>query len=594
MTRQVVCFIMQVVNKEEVKYMKKLLTGFILLGIVLFLYGCNPTETTDEPTDVTDPTEDTTSGDNIAPLFLDSVAGVLPPLTHKVGEEVDFISSLRVTDNVDQNDVVVTIHDTGGYLATRPGIYVVTIAATDKSGNTALVEKRITVYDVEIATFDAFVIEDAGIEYILNSDTALNYTSSGTAFRLIDKVQVMDKDFFVSQYTEKSVEHTNNGGVPYLPHGVVLLLDQNMSVKHLRIAPNIEIDHTGTITSTNLNWTNSIDAVQGGGNFKNIIQSIEEEIPDGGYVVFTGAAGDQNAKKFLIQNLFSRQYTSGVVSTEHYDINTEQLQIQFIENYEVERKVEEEQDVFGEMIVKDYNYGGIPTTTYYVNDGIKKPVIFFFHGFSGNRTTGIMGRGEKLAELGFYVVALDAHLHGERMPDWFEALSYGERQKEIVNIQIQTAKDAQQLFHQYFKHLDSVDTSEVFAYGVSMGAGSAFYIGKIMEEVSTIVSIVGSPSFYQFYQEKQAFYQWPSDQYYSMNLEYYEEMDPLLHYQEYIGKNIFMGNGLTDTTVPKKFAEEFHSALNQDNVIYKVYDIGHSSTPEMLQDAYNFLLEHKN
>lgn len=576
--------------------MKKAFVWMILLGLTAVLYGCTPEEIPEEPTDPTtqtDPTEHTTSGDTIAPLFLDSIAGVLPPLTHKVGEEVDFISSLRVTDNVDQDDMIVEIYDTGGYLATRPGIYVVTISATDTSGNRALVEKRITVYDVEVVTFDAFVIEDAGSEYILNSETALNYTSSGTAFRSIDMIQIMDKDFFVAQYNLKSLDHTNNGGVPYLPHGVVLLLDQNKNIKHLRIAPNIELDETGLIKSTNLDWTNSIDQVNGGGNFKNILQKIEELIPDGGYVVFTGAAGDQNAKKFLIQNLYSSQYTSGVVSSDHYDINIEQLQIEFIDNYQVERKIEEEQDVFGELIVKDVNYAGIPMTTYYVNDGVKKPVVFFFHGFSGNRTTGIMGRGEQLAELGFYVVAMDAYLHGDRMPDWFEALSYGERQKEIVNIQMQTANDAKQLFNQYFKHLDTVNPTEVFTYGVSMGAGSAFYLGKIMQEVSTIVSIVGSPSFYAFYQEKQAFYQWTSDAYYNMNLSYYQEIDPLLHYQEFIGKNIFMGNGLTDTTVPKKFAEEFHNALDQDNVIYKVYDVGHSSTPEMLQDSYNFLLEHK-
>lgn len=576
--------------------MKKAFVWMILLGLTAVLYGCTPEEISEEPTDPTtqtDPTEHTTSGDTIAPLFLDSIAGVLPPLTHKVGEEVDFISSLRVTDNVDQDDVIVEIYDTGGYLATRPGIYVVTISATDTSGNRALVEKRITVYDVEVVTFDAFVIEDAGSEYILNSETALNYTSSGTAFRSIDMIQIMDKDFFVAQYNLKSLDHTNNGGVPYLPHGVVLLLDQNKNIKHLRIAPNIELDETGLIKSTNLDWTNSIDQVNGGGNFKNILQKIEELIPDGGYVVFTGAAGDQNAKKFLIQNLYSSQYTSGVVSSDHYDINIEQLQIEFIDNYQVERKIEEEQDVFGELIVKDVNYAGIPMTTYYVNDGVKKPVVFFFHGFSGNRTTGIMGRGEQLAELGFYVVAMDAYLHGDRMPDWFEALSYGERQKEIVNIQMQTANDAKQLFNQYFKHLDTVNPTEVFTYGVSMGAGSAFYLGKIMQEVSTIISIVGSPSFYAFYQEKQAFYQWTSDAYYNMNLSYYQEIDPLLHYQEFIGKNIFMGNGLTDTTVPKKFAEEFHNALDQDNVIYKVYDVGHSSTPEMLQDSYNFLLEHK-
>ena len=575
--------------------MKKIVIMIVLFCITFILYGCED-QTLDslptDPTEITDPTE-TTTGDTIPPLFVNAVGDTLSPLRHRVGETIDLLDSIQVMDNIDGNNVLVEVDDLGGYDKERAGIYIVRISATDLSGNTSYANRRVTVVATTIETFDAFVIEDKGIEYIFNSETALNYTSSGTQFRSVDAVQIMDIDFFLSQYEEKSVHHTNNAQIPYLPHGVVVLLNQDMQVQHLRVAPSSQVDNFGNATSIGLNWTNSIDAVNGGGNFKNIIQAIQTYVPDGGFIVFTGAAGDQLAKKFLIQNLFSMNYTSGAPSVEHFDVNITNVSIRFEADFEVIKEIEEEEDVFGEMAIRDGYYAGIPTTTYYINDGTKKPVIYFFHGFAGDRKTGIMGRGEQLAQLGFFVVAMDAYLHGERQPTYFRDLSYGDKQKEIVNIQIQTAKDAKMLFEQFFKDHPAVDPSEVFTYGVSMGAGSAFYLGKIMEEVSTIVSIVGSPSFYAFYQEKQAFYSWPTNTYYDQNLAYYQMIDPLLNFEAFQDKNIFMGNGATDTTVPKKFAEDFASKLNNDNVVYKVYDIGHSSTPEMLTDSYNFLQTHK-
>lgn len=231
-------------------------------------------------------------------------------------------------------------------------------------------------------------------------------------------------------------------------------------------------------------------------------------------------------------------------------------------------------------------YDGIPFTTYYKDDNKPKSILFFFHGFSSNREIGIMGRGEILANLGFYVIAIDAYLHGERETAFFQKLNYQEKHKEIINVVIQTANDAKKLYQKYFKPV----SNEVYAYGVSMGAIVAFYLATIMDELKTFASIVGTPSFVEFYEYKQSEYNWALDDYYFTNLKYYEKLDPFINYESLKEKNIFMGVGLHDFVVPLKHSKELASKLRGSNIVYKEYDIGHSSTPKMQDDAYNFLI----
>ena len=238
----------------------------------------------------------------------------------------------------------------------------------------------------------------------------------------------------------------------------------------------------------------------------------------------------------------------------------------------------------------EYIYDGIPFTLYNCGDDQPKPLLFYFHGFNSDHLLGGIGKVEELARKGFLVIAMDAYLHGGRMPSWFGELSYGDKQKEIVNIQIQTAKDAMHLYDKYFKKDNRISKNGVYAFGVSMGAGICFYLGTIMKEVVAIASIVGSPSFYEFYQEKQVTYGWSKDEYYMANLEYYKSIDPLLNYTKLGDVYIYMGNGAKDTTVPKKFAEELSKKHKQENFIYEVYDCAHTSTPEMLENAYNYLV----
>lgn len=239
--------------------------------------------------------------------------------------------------------------------------------------------------------------------------------------------------------------------------------------------------------------------------------------------------------------------------------------------------------------IEDHYLDGIPVTIYEKDDGKEKPILYFFHGFTSNRHDGMMGRGEDLANMGFFVVVLDAYLHGERQPEYFKHWTNAEKQREINNIVIQTAKDAKRLYHKYFKHYPQVKTDGIYAYGISMGAAICFYLATIMEEVKTIVTLVGSPSLYAFYLEKKARFGWEENDYLKRNLDEYKERCPLLHPERFRDINIFMGTGLQDQVVPRIYAEELYHKLNRDNVVYKTYDVGHNATGQMQEDAYAFI-----
>ncbi len=553
-----------------------------ILTIILLLISCSKSNktTTVENKDI------------ISPVFIGLINGELGPLKHKEGEEINLLKDINVIDNISR-DVNLSIIDYGGYDKSNRGVYTIIVGAKDEVGNMATVNRKITVYGTKTQTFAALKINDEAIKYHFNNPTALKYTSSGTAFRLTDDIYVMTKEFFINEYNEHKNEHISNGNVPLLIHGVVMILDNDFKVKTLRIASGltVEINGNGELKTSHLSWTNSLDEINGGGNLKGIIQDIENLIPNGGYVVFTSNKDEAKGKKFLIKNLYDSSYDGGSITVDSFNADIKNAKIEFVDNYTEEVEVIDEQP-YGVVVKEDLVYSGIPFTIYYKNDNMEKPILYFFHGFGSDRNEGIMGRGEELAERGFIVVAMDAYLHGERTTEYFKNLSYGEKQKEIVNIQLQTAMDAKMLFDKYFKYWENVNMTKTYAYGVSMGAGSAFYLATIMDELKTFVSIVGSPSFYEFYQYKREIYNWEIDEYYTLNRQYYQSLDPLINYERLQDKNIFMGNGLRDTTVPLDYAKELALKLNSETVIYREYDTAHSSTPLMQSEAYDFLLEY--
>lgn len=264
--------------------------------------------------------ESTEAKDVIPPAFVGITDGKLPAVTHEVGEDVlGELTKVTVADNVTAAEkIVVEIADDGGYDASVPGVYTLTISATDEAGNTATATVEITVR--EAVSEQVFTI-GGDIPYVTGRADALSYTTSGTAFRAADKVCVLDKEEFVSQYAQYTADHTNNGGVPYFPNGVIVILDENNTIVQVRIAAGemLQIDKNGTKNS-GLSWNNAIDAANGGGMFKGILSDLDTLIPDGGKLMFVGNPADQLCRTGLIKMLFCSSYESGALTSSQQDV----------------------------------------------------------------------------------------------------------------------------------------------------------------------------------------------------------------------------------------------------------------------------------
>ena len=267
--------------------------------------------------------ESAESKDTIPPAFVGVTDGKLDPVTVDCGEialeQLLEIVEIKVADNVTATEnITVEITDDGGCDFAIAGVYTVTIGATDEAGNTASATVEITVR--EVISAETITLGD-DIPYVTDVADALSYTSAGTSFRKTDIVCVLDKDDFVSQYNQFTADHTNNGGVPFFPNGVIVILDQNDTIVQVRIAAGetLQIDKNGTKNS-GLAWNNTIDAANGGGMFKGILSDLETLIPDGGKLLFVGNPADQLCRAALIRTLFFSDYESGAISAGQQDV----------------------------------------------------------------------------------------------------------------------------------------------------------------------------------------------------------------------------------------------------------------------------------
>ena len=304
-----------------------------------------PSEVSEDSLTSEEPSE--AESDSEPPVFTDAVDGVLPELTHEAGGHAT-LTNVRVEDNETASDkITVSITDDGGYKSDVPGTYTIRYRAEDEAGNaaeatrTVVVTARTETSDVPSETSpdpaqqgkDDPVNEDADVmivskttPFVFNEEGALKYTSSGTSFRTKDVIQIMDSDFFLSQYEEFASGHTNNGGVPYFPNGVLILADKDYKIREVRIAAGelFQIDEKGHVSSDNIKWTNALDASAGGGLFKGIRSEIDSVLPKGGYLLFCGNIGEQKCRVFFIRQLLVSDYSSGAVAASQINVKEKQ------------------------------------------------------------------------------------------------------------------------------------------------------------------------------------------------------------------------------------------------------------------------------
>lgn len=281
--------------------------------------------------------------DTIAPLFDNAPQGVLPAQEHLQYAEYDVTTFeyLSVRDNYDK-ELTVTIKSLGEYDPNVAGVYTITYSCKDLSGNEAIATSQLTVKPAIKYTADVLKINGQMQSVQYNNETALTDDGSGLALRQREELQLMTKEFYIQQATQNASQFATNGGVPYLPYGVAVILDSEFRPVVVRNAAyaieavlvdgvwkllkngTVIIDGQDVTIKTNFIDSSSPSA-QGvgilGGDFTSYI-------PDGGYVVLAGSpfgGALDSAKIFLLSNLLDPTFTGGALAFNGVESSAQEL-----------------------------------------------------------------------------------------------------------------------------------------------------------------------------------------------------------------------------------------------------------------------------
>jgi uncharacterized protein len=143
----------------------------------------------------------------------------------------------------------------------------------------------------------------------------------------------------------------------------------------------------------------------------------------------------------------------------------------------------------------------VPAYAYYKKGNKSMPVVIFMHGLGGNKEQ-YPERMKTLADKGMFVVAIDAHLHGERkIPGIFPQgknlgglgtdYSIWVHQSSVSH----TARDVSKILDALSARPE-VDLSRVGVGGVSMGSSTCLVLAWKEPRISVVVGLIGAVDFW--------------------------------------------------------------------------------------------------
>jgi dienelactone hydrolase len=143
----------------------------------------------------------------------------------------------------------------------------------------------------------------------------------------------------------------------------------------------------------------------------------------------------------------------------------------------------------------------VPASVHYKKGNRSMPVVIFMHGLGGNKEQ-YPQRMKALAEQGLFVVAIDAHLHGERqVPGIFpKGKSLGSLGTDYAiwvhqSAVSHTARDVSKILDALSARPE-VDLSRVGVAGVSMGSSTCMVLAWKEPRVSVVVGLIGAVDFW--------------------------------------------------------------------------------------------------
>jgi uncharacterized protein len=143
----------------------------------------------------------------------------------------------------------------------------------------------------------------------------------------------------------------------------------------------------------------------------------------------------------------------------------------------------------------------VPAYAYYKKGNRAMPVVIFLHGLGGSKEV----EGPRLRDLaarGFFVVAIDAYLHGERkVPGIFapgkhlgnlgDDYSIWVHQSSVAH----TSRDVSRIIDALSARGD-VDRSRIGVIGISMGSSTCMVLAWREPRISAVVGLIGAVDFW--------------------------------------------------------------------------------------------------
>jgi dienelactone hydrolase len=143
----------------------------------------------------------------------------------------------------------------------------------------------------------------------------------------------------------------------------------------------------------------------------------------------------------------------------------------------------------------------VPAYAYFKKGNRAMPVVIFLHGMGGSKEQDAQHMRD-LAGKGFFVVAIDAYLHGERkvpgifqpgrkMGDLSEDYPIWVHQSSVSH----TARDVSKIIDALSARGD-VDASRIGVIGISMGSSTCMVLAWREPRISVVVGLIGAVDFW--------------------------------------------------------------------------------------------------
>lgn len=239
------------------------------------------------------------------------------------------------------------------------------------------------------------------------------------------------------------------------------------------------------------------------------------------------------------------------------------------------------------IIIENKLLDGVPVNEYYIEDYIHKGLVFIQHGYRSTKERGADSLAIKIARCGFFVVAIDAYMHGERIEGPFIDGKESERLYHIPNIIRKTALDTIKIHKNFYKEYQNYDF-----IGISLGGMIAYYLSTKTSFIKKLIPVISTPNV-----TKQAITVLkksgvnPDDFFTKETYSYLQYVDPINHKENFKFKELFILNGTKDEIVSTQDSSDYYNSLNMLNVEMKLYDVKHEVSKEMQKDIVEYLLK---